>query len=90
MTVDFAHLSKPRRTLKSRDTDSNHTPREAAIARGAALAAAESSRSKASIVREIEKATKFTEADIRASWKLKERQAKQMKAKWKPERAEAK
>lgn len=44
--------------------------------RGAAIAVAESSRSKASIVREIEKVTKFTEDDIRASWKFKENKAK--------------
>ena len=76
VTIDFAQMGKKRMILKTTDTDSNHTPKEANIVRGAVLAAAESNRSKASIVREIEKVTKFTEADIRASWKFKERKAK--------------
>ena len=44
--------------------------------RGAAVTVSDTTRSKASIVREIEKVTKFTEADIRASWKFKENKAK--------------
>ena len=81
MTVDFAHLNKQNHSLlRACDTDSNHTPKEPTIVRGGGIAV-ESSRSKASIVREIEKVTKFTEADIRASWKLKELKAKEMRAK---------
>ena len=77
VTVDFGDISKMQRTLKSNDTDINLiSPKDAAIVRGAVAAVTESSRSKASIVREIEKVTKFTEADIRASWKFKENKAK--------------
>ena len=69
VTIDFKKLALPL-GLAGAETDSNRTPREANIIYNPNILL-ESQRSKhsntASIVKEIENMTKYTEAEIRAS-----------------------